>query len=110
MTAKMSGNALKQGSRTHAVLRQRSSQLQHYKAARMSGPIAVDQKVCGWDGGHPGLTVWNLLNNTRIENAHELREKIFVFYYVAIICIVTKEKENIRACVSRYDQSAWTAN
>ena len=35
------------------MLRQRSSQLQKYKAARMSGRIAVDQKVCGWDGGHP---------------------------------------------------------
>jgi len=30
---KISGNALKQGSRTHSVLRQRSSQLQKYKAA-----------------------------------------------------------------------------
>jgi len=53
MTAKISGIALKQGSRTHSVLHQRSSQLQKCKAGR----IAVDQKVCGWDGGHPGLTV-----------------------------------------------------
>ena len=60
ITAKISGNALKQGSRTHSMLRQRSSQLQKYKAARMSRRIAVDQKVCGWDDGHPGLTVWNL--------------------------------------------------
>jgi len=69
------GNAIKQGSRTHSVLRQRSSQLQKYKAGR----IAVDQKVCGWDGGHPGSTVRNLLNYTRIENEHEVRNKIFVF-------------------------------
>ena len=72
---------LKQGSRTHSVLRQSSSQLQKYKAAhsksavkhtqrydgavhkfkkmaaRTSGRIAVDQKVCGGDGGHPGLRV-----------------------------------------------------
>ena len=34
--AKTSGNAFKQGSRTHSVLCQRSSQLQKYKAARMS--------------------------------------------------------------------------
>jgi len=54
MTAKISGNALKQGSRTHSVLRQRSSQLQTYKAARMCRRIAIDQKVCGWDGGHQG--------------------------------------------------------
>jgi len=43
---------------------------------------------------------------TRIENAHELRKKIFDFYYVAVICTITKGKEKIRACVSRYDQSA----
>jgi len=39
------------------VLRQRSSQLQKYKAARMSRRTAVNQKVCSGDGGHPGLTV-----------------------------------------------------
>jgi len=36
ITAKISGNTLKQGSRTHSVLRQRGSQLQKYKAARLS--------------------------------------------------------------------------
>jgi len=56
MTAKVSDYALKQGSSTHSALRQRNSQLQKYKAARMFRRIAVDQKVCGWDGGHPGLT------------------------------------------------------
>jgi len=45
----------------------------------MSRRIAVDQKVCGGDGENLGLTVWNLLNYTRIENAHEVRKKIFVF-------------------------------
>ena len=60
ITAKISPNALKQGSRTHSMLRQRSSQLQKYRAARMSRRIAVDQKVCGGDGGHPGMTIWNL--------------------------------------------------
>jgi len=54
-TAKISGNALKQGSRTLLVPRQRGSQLQKYKAVRMSRRIAVDQKVSGWVG-HPGLT------------------------------------------------------
>jgi len=57
MTAKISRNALKQGSRIHAVLRQPDSQLQKYKTARMSCGIAVDQKVCGRDVRHPGLTV-----------------------------------------------------
>jgi len=57
ITVKISDSALRQGSRTHLVVRQRSSHLQKYKAARMSRRIAVDQKVCGWNGGHPGLTV-----------------------------------------------------
>ena len=57
MTAKISCNALKQRSRTHSALRQRSSQLQTYKAARMSCGIAVDQKVCDGDVGHPGWAV-----------------------------------------------------
>jgi len=43
------------GSRTRSVLRQRGSQLQKYKAARMSRRTAVDQNVCVWVG-HPGLT------------------------------------------------------
>jgi len=60
ITAKISGKALKQRSRTHSVLHRCSSQLQKYKAARMSCRIAVDQKVCRWDGRHSGLTVWNL--------------------------------------------------
>jgi len=54
-TAKVSGNAWKQGSRTLSVLRQRSSQLQNYKAARISCRTAIDQTVCGLDSGHPGL-------------------------------------------------------
>ena len=57
ITAKISDNALKQGSRTDSMLRQRTSQVQKYKAARISRGIAVDQKVCGWDVGHPGLTI-----------------------------------------------------
>ena len=39
-----------------------------------------------------------------------VRKKLFVFYYVAVICTITKQKEQIRACVIHYDQSAWTAN
>jgi len=62
ITAKISGNVLKQTqrSRTHSMMRQRRAQLQKYKAARMSRQITVDQKVCGGDGGHPELTVRNM--------------------------------------------------
>ena len=60
ITAKISSNALKQrSSRTHSALRQHSSQLQKYKAARMSRRRAVDQ-ACDWDSERPELTVWNL--------------------------------------------------
>jgi len=92
-TAKICGNALKQGNRTHAVLRQRSPQLQKYKTARMSRRIAVDQKVCGWDGGHPGLTVWNLPTTHTVDwECAWSTQEIFVFYYVAVVCTITKEK------------------
>ena len=98
MTAKISGNALKQGSRTHSVLRQRSSQLQKYKAARMSRRVAIDQKICGWDGEHPRLTVWNLLNYTRIENAHEVRKKIFVFVMWLLYVQLIRGKKDTDLC------------
>ena len=57
-----------------------------------------------------GLTVWNLLKYTTIVNAYELRKKIFDFYYLAVICTTSLGTEQIRACVSCFDQSAWTAN
>jgi len=52
----------------------------------MSRRIAVIQKVCSGDGGHPGLASLKLVNYTRIENAHKVRKKNFVFYCVAVIC------------------------
>jgi len=84
MTAKISGNALKQG----------EEHTQKHNAARIPRRIAVDQKVCCWDGGHPGLAVWNFLNYTRIENAHKLRKKTFDFYYVADIRTDTKRRKD----------------
>jgi len=68
------------------------AQLQKHQAARLSRRIAVDQKVCGWDGRHPGLTVWNLLNCTRIEYVQYIQQasqENFRFYYLAVICINT---------------------
>jgi len=85
MTAKISGNALKQGSGTHSVLRQRNSQRRKYKVARMSRRIAVDQKVCRWDGGHTGLTVRNLLHCTRIENKADARK--FSFFVMWLLYV-----------------------
>jgi len=51
-----------------------------------------------------------LLNYTRIENAEKVRKKTFVIYYVTVTCTSTGRTEQIRACASRYDQSARTAN
>jgi len=39
ITAKISDNALKQGSRTHSIPRQSSSQLQKYKAAHWKSAV-----------------------------------------------------------------------
>jgi len=54
----------------------------------------------------PWIDSLKFVNYTRIEYARKLRKKIFVFYYVAVICTITKEKEQIMAFVSPYDQSA----
>jgi len=43
---------------------------------------------------------------TRIENAHKVRKKTFFFIYVTIICTVSRGTEQIRDCMSCYDQSA----
>jgi len=76
----------------------------------MSGRIAVDQKVCGWDGGHPGLTaIWNLLYRTRIKNVHEVCKKIYVFV-MWLLYVQSLKGEKVRACVNRYDNSSWYAN
>jgi len=86
ITAKISGNALKQGTRTHSVpRRQRSSPMPIYKGTyqksgvkhtqhcktSMSHRIAVKQRRYA-AGGRPELAVWHFLNHTRTENAHEV--------------------------------------
>jgi len=37
-------------------------------------------------------------------------QEIFVFYYMWFLYVYLLRGEKIRACVSRYDQSAWNAN
>jgi len=64
----------------------------------MSRRIAVDQEVRRRDGGHPGLTSLKLVNYTRIENVHEVRRKIFVFYCVAVVCTITKGRKDTGFC------------
>jgi len=73
--AKLSGCALKQGSKTHNL------QLQN-EATLMSCRIrAVEHRksAAGLAGAHPGLKDRILLNYTRVENAHKVRKKTFDF-------------------------------
>ena len=39
----------------------------------------VDHMICGWDGGHPGLTVWNLSSTQELRMCIK-RAKIFSFF------------------------------
>ena len=83
LTAKIPGCALKQGSTTHSSIRQGNSQRKN-EAALMSCRIrAVEHTVSsgGLAGAHPGLKNRILINHTRIENAHKVRMKTFVFHY-----------------------------
>jgi len=81
ITTKISGCTLKQRSKTHSSLRQSNIQLQN-EAALMSCRIrAAEHRKCaaGLAGAHPTLQDRILLNYTRIENAHKVRKKTFVF-------------------------------
>ena len=79
ITAKMSGCALKHGSKPHSSIRQSNLQLQN-EAALMSRRKRAVQFRCaaGLAGAHPGLQNRILLIYTRIENAHWIRKKTFV--------------------------------
>jgi len=84
LPAKRSGCALKQGSKKHPSPSKSNLQLQN-QAALMSRWIRTVVHTCaaGLAGSHPGLQDRILLNHTRIENAHKVRKKTFVF----LLCI-----------------------
>ena len=89
ITAKISGCALKTGSKTHSSLRPSNLQLQN-QAALMSCRIrAVEHRKCaaGLAGAHPGLQDRILLNCTRIENAHRVRKTTLDF----LLCIQVQQ-------------------
>jgi len=77
ITAKISGCALKQGSETHSSLRQSNLQLQNQAAPRCGKNMS--SCAVGLAGTHLGLKDRILLSYTRIENAHKVRKKTFVF-------------------------------
>ena len=96
---KISANALKQESRTHAVLR-----LAQFTTAKRQGCANVSSNsspseaiLRGWQT--PRVDSVKLANYPRIKNAHKIRKKILVFYYVGVICTITKGNERIRAVV-----------
>jgi len=45
------------------------------------------------------------LNYTGIENAHKARKKTFAFYHMAVMYNYFGATKQMRACVSRYDES-----
>jgi len=56
--------------------------------------------------------VWNLLNYARFEYARKIRKKnsFFIMWLTGCYMYNYWRTEQIRACVSRYFPSAWTAN
>jgi len=84
ITAKWSGCVLKQGSEKHSSLRQSNLQLQNQPAlmSRQIRAVAYWRYAAGLAGAHPGLQDRIVLNFTRIENAHNVRKKTFVFSWL----------------------------
>jgi len=76
--AKISGCALKQGSKTHSSLCPSNLPLQN-DAVLMSFRIRVVEHRKCVAGAHPGLQNRILQNYTGMENAHEVRKKTFNF-------------------------------
>jgi len=94
-TAKISGIALKQVSKTHSTLRQSNLQLQNESAPMSRRKRAVEHGKCatGLFDAHPGMQDRVLLNYTKLENAHEVRRRTFDF----LLCI---EVQQIFSCPS----------
>ena len=103
ITAKISGCALNQGSKTHSSLRQCNLQLQN-ETALMSCPIrAVEcRSAAGLGGAHAGVQDRILLNYTRIENAHKVRKKTFDF----LLCIDVQQTFSFCFSLLRHYQMA----
>jgi len=82
ITTKISGCALKQGSKTHSSMRQSNLQLTNETALMSCWIRAVEHRKCATGLTDPGLQDRILLNYTRIENAQKVRKKTFDFCYV----------------------------
>ena len=104
ITAKISGCALKQGSKTHSSLRPRPNNLQlQNDTVLVSCRIrAVEHRKCvaGLASAHPGLQDRILQNYTRIENAYEVRKKTFNF----LLCIEVQQTFSFPSSLLRHYQ------
>ena len=137
-TAKISGNALKQGvkhtqcyfsavhncdkcskrlhreqwSKTHSTPRHDSSQLWKHRAAWISRPIVVEQRR--YPAGMADTEGWEFESATLDKNwkcAWSMQENLrFLLYGCYMYNYRGDRTDTRRACVSRYDQSAWTVN
>jgi len=89
ITAKISGCALKQGSKTHSSLRQSDLLVQNEATLTSCRIRAVEHGKCaaGLPHAHPDLQDRILLNYTRIENVHKVRKKTFKF----LLCIEVQQ-------------------
>jgi len=76
ITAKISGCALKQGSKTHSSMRQSNLPLQNEVVLMSCRIRAVEhgKSAAGLAVAHPGLQDRILQNYTRILNAHKVRK------------------------------------
>jgi len=102
ISAKISGCALRQGSKTQSSLRQNNLQLQT-EAALMSCRLrAVEHRKCvaGPAGAYPGLQDRILLNYTRIENMHEARKQTFN----CLLCIDVQQSSRFHFSLLRHHQ------
>jgi len=90
ITAKISGCAFNQRSKTHSSLCQSNLQLQNQAAlmSRRTRAIEHIKYAAGlMSNAHPGLKDRILLNYTRIENVHKVRKKTFDF----LLCIEVQQ-------------------
>jgi len=76
---KISGNAQKQGVEDTQWCVRTVHNCKIQGCANVSSNSNQSEGMQAGDDGHPGLTVWSLLNYARIENTHKLRKKTFVF-------------------------------
>jgi len=107
-TAKISGNALKLGSRTYTTPQVGSSQLQKHQVARMSRWIgAVEQKR--YADGIADTKVWQF---ETCLTTQELRMRItYARNFFLLLCGAnTGSTEQVQTCLGRYDDPDWTAN